>query len=179
LRDGRALLYVLNLTDQSVKRVTDPSADFTAARQPAWSPFGNQLVFAKKHAEAYQIWAVTDAGQGQQQIAGNGQLFWDYSPTWSPDGKTILFTERNAGGPVLPWAMNIPYEMRDTAARTRVKIGPRPVEDARYSPDGQWLVFEGKSADENRDIFYSMLNGTQYTRLTTDPGIDFDPAWRP
>lgn len=179
LRDGRALLYVLNLTDQSVKRLTDPSADFAAARQPAWSPFGNQLVFAKKHAEVYQIWAVTDTGQGQQQIAGNGQLFWDYSPTWSPDGQTILFTERNADGPVLPWAMNIPYEMRDTAARARVKIGARPVEGARYSPDGQWLVFEGKSADENRDIFYAMVNGTQYTRLTTDPGIDFDPAWRP
>jgi Tol biopolymer transport system component len=179
LRDGRALIYALNLTDQSVRRLTDPSADFAAARQPAWSPFGNQIVFAKKHADAYQIWAVTDAGQGQQQIAGNGQLFWDYSPMWSPDGKTILFTERNAEGPVLPWTMNIPYEKRDTAARTRVKISPRPVEGARYSPDGQWLVFEGKSADENRDVFYAMVNGTQYTRLTTDPGIDFDPAWRP
>ena len=98
---------------------------------------GIRVVFAKKRADTYQIWAVTDAGQGQQQIApGGGQLFWDYAPAWSPDGKTILFTERNASGPVLPWTMAIAYEARDTAARTRVKITPLPVEDAHYSPDG-------------------------------------------
>ena len=43
LRDGRPLIYVLDLMDQSVKRLTEPSADFAAARQPAWSPFGNQI----------------------------------------------------------------------------------------------------------------------------------------
>jgi Tol biopolymer transport system component len=47
------------------------------------------------------------------------------------------------------------------------------------SPDGQWLVFEGKGPDENRDIFYASLSGEQRTRITTDPGIDFDPTWRP
>ncbi len=179
LRDGRPLIYVLNLATQSVTRLTDPSADFTEARQPSWSPFGNQVVFTKKRAETYQIWTVTDAGQGQQQISRGGQQFWDYSPVWSPDGKTIMFTERDAQGPVLAWSMAIPYESRDTAAAVRLKLGPVPVENARYSPDGEWVLFEGTSTDENRDIFFALLNGNQRTRLTTDPGIDFDPAWQP
>lgn len=179
LREGRPLIYVLNLLDQTVTRLTEPSADFVAARQPSWSPFGNQVVFTKKRVDTYEIWAVTDSGQGEQKISRGGQLFWDYSPVWSPDGKTVLFTERNAEGPVLPWAMDVLYEERDTGRSQRVKITPLPVENTSYSPDGLWLVFEGKSPDENRDIFYATITGDQRTRLTTDPGIDFDPAWRP
>ncbi len=179
LRDGRPLIYVLNLATQSVTRLTDPSPDFTEARQPSWSPFGNQIVFAKKRADTYQIWTVTDAGQGQQPISRGGQQYWDYNPTWSPDGKTIMFTERNALGPVLPWSMLIPYESRDTSAAARLRVTPLPVENAQFSPDGSWVVFEGESADGNRDIFFATAGGDQRTRVTTDPGIDFDPVWQP
>ncbi len=179
LRDGRPLIYVMDLMDQSVKRLTEPSADYAAVRQAAWSPFGNQIAFAKKRVDTYQIWTVTDAGQGQQPISRGGQQYWDFSPTWTPDGKTVLFTERNADGPVLPWIMSILYEMRDSASSTRLDLGPLPVEHPQVSPDGLWVVFEGKGPDENRDIFYASLSGGQRSRVTTDPGIDFDPTWRP
>jgi len=179
IRDGHPLIYVLQLADQTVTRLTDPSPDFDSARQPSWSPFGNQIVFSKKRVDVYQIWAVTDAGQGQQQIVLSGQKYWDYWPVWSPDGKMIFFTERNAEGPVLPWAVQIAYESRSNAAGDQVRIRPLPVENMHFSPDGQWVTFEGKSANENRDIFYSRINGDQRIRLTTDPGVDFDPAWRP
>ncbi|MBI1855833.1 MAG: hypothetical protein HYR93_08235, partial [Chloroflexi bacterium] len=41
------------------------------------------------------------------------------------------------------------------------------------------LVFEGQSDGENKDIFFITAAGEQRTRLTKDPGVDFDPAWRP
>jgi serine/threonine protein kinase/Tol biopolymer transport system component len=179
LRDGRPLIYVLNLVDQSVTRMTDASVDFDSARQPAWSPFGNQIVFTKKRVDSYQIWSVTDAGQGQQQITLGGQQYWDFAPVWSADGKSVFYTERNAQGPVLPWIMTIAYEKRGTAAGTRLRLSPLPVEHPHISPDGLWILFEGKSPDENRDIFVSMITGDQRARVTSDPGIDFDPVWRP
>ena len=179
IRDGQPLIYVMNLVDQSVIRLIEPSLDFDSARQPSWSPVGNQLLFAKKRAGAFQIWSVTDAGQGEQQIVRSGQEYWDYYPIWSPDGKIISFTERNADGPVLPWPMSIPYEARDTASAKSVTAPPRPVSNVHYSPDGKWFVFEGLSPDNNLDIFYATVTGDQRTRLTKDPGKDFDPAWRP
>jgi len=179
LRDGRPLIYVMDLVDQSVKRITEPSADIEEARQPAWSPFGNQILFAKKRVGAYQIWSVTDAGQGEQQIARGGQQYWDFSPVWSSDGQYIYYTERNAEGPVLPWIMTIAYERRNTEEGIRLGVSPLPVEHPHISPDGLWLIFEGKSPEENRDIFLAMITGEMRTRITTDPGIDFDPVWRP
>jgi Tol biopolymer transport system component len=178
LRDGYMQIYVMNLDDQSVTRLTNTSAD-VITRQPSWSPFGNQIVYAAKRFGAYQIWTMTDTGQGQQQIARSGQELWDYYPVWSLDGKAIVFTERNAKGPVSPWMMDILYEDRSTGNAVTLKYGPLPIENVHYSPDGLWFIFEGRDEDENRDIFIMTSTGEQRTRLTKDPAADFDPAWRP
>lgn len=178
LRDGHLQIYVLNLADGSVTRLTQTGSDIPT-RQPAWSPFGNQIVYAVKRFGVYQIWTMTDTGQAQTQIVRSGQEFWDYLPTWSPDGQVILFTQRRAGEPSLPWLMSMNYEDRDDGQATRLKLGVLPVEDVEYSPDGFWVAFEGEDEKENRDIYVTTLTGANRIRLTTDPGRDFDPAWRP
>ncbi len=61
----------------------------------------------------------------------------------------------------------------------KLKMDPLPEENVHYSPDGAWVVFEGISADSNYDIFYATASGASRTRVTADPGVDFDPAWRP
>jgi len=33
--------------------------------------------------------------------------------------------------------------------------------------------------DGNRDIYFMTASGGSRTRLTNDPAVDFDPAWRP
>ena len=178
LRDGYMQIYSINLADQSVTRLTNTSSDINT-RQPAWSPFSNQIAYAEKRYSAYQIWTMTDNGQGPQQVVRSGPSFWDYGPAWSPDGKMILFNERNSSGPVEPWVMVIPYEKRGTDSAYRLKLDPLPEENAHYSPDGAWVVFEGISDESNNDIFYATSTGTDRTRITVDPAVDFDPAWRP
>lgn len=179
LRDGHMQIYIYTLTDQSVKRLTNTLADVDT-RQPSWSPLNNQIVYAARPFGAYQIWTMTDTGQGQQQIVRSGPAFWDYQPVWSLDGKTIFFTERNAAGSVQPWAMSILYENRAKGVADLVKLNFSPVANLHFSPDGLWFVFEGLSDNgTNKDIFFAALSGAQRTRLTKDPGVDFDPAWRP
>jgi Tol biopolymer transport system component len=190
VRDGQPLIYIYDLDTKEVKplidpavvRTANPSADFAAVRQAAWSrPVGDQIVFAAKNLKAdgvYQIWTVTASGEGLQQIVQSGNEFWDYLPTWSPDGKAITFSQRQANATVLPWAMRILYEERDGPG-ILIQGLQRPIEHFQYSPDGQWYVFEAKYVGEDTNIYYSLISGDKQTQLTHDPGKDFDPAWRP
>ncbi|HEY2982462.1 MAG TPA: protein kinase [Anaerolineales bacterium] len=183
IRDGNMQVYVLQLSDQEVTRLTFPQnfgSDTEAeARQPMWSPFGNQILITVKRVGAYQVWVMTNLGQTPQQVAANGQAFWDYLPAWSLDGKAVLFSERRAGGFSQPWVMSMLYEKRGSGTGTEQDLGPLPIENVRFSADGFWLVYEGQADPENTDIFYTTVTGGARTRLTADPSPDFDPAWRP
>jgi serine/threonine protein kinase len=178
LRDGRKEIYVLELSNSMVTRLTFSDTDEESS-QPAWSPFGNQIVFVKMRVDALQIWTMTDMGQNQVQVVRSGQTYWDFSPVWSPDGQYILFNQRLINTGALPWMMQIRYEDRDTQAASRLKLGVVGIENLAYSPDGFWMVFEGVDELVNHDIYYMTASGATRTRLTTDPDDDFDPAWRP
>jgi eukaryotic-like serine/threonine-protein kinase len=180
LRDGRWEVYVITVENRTVIRLTTSvGGNLEGSSQPAWSPSGNQIAYAVKRFGAYQIWVMDDTGQNAVQIARSGTQLWDYLPFWSPDGELIYFNQRNPP-PVLvrPWLMNIRYEDRETNAPTRLDF-PRPIEDVEFSSDGLWMIFEGMDSQGNRDIYLMTVTGGNRTRLTDDPGIDFDPAWRP
>lgn len=49
---------------------------------------------------------------------------------------------------------------------------------ARFSPDGQWLVFAGEY-DGNRDVYVMPLGGGEPTRLTWHPDRDTPIGWTP
>ena len=178
LRDGKKDIYVLTIESGAITRLTTVSGDVQENSQPSWAPFGNQIVYTVKRVNAYQIWVMSDTGQGNVQIARSGQQYIDYLPVWTPDSSTILFSQRDAGVVSRAWLMSIKYEDREAKNPTRIDI-PRPVEDVEFSPDGLWLVFEGMDNDGNRDIYFMTASGGSRTRLTNDPAVDFDPAWRP
>jgi len=176
VRDGRKEIYVLTVDSGAVIRLTNSTGNIENT-QPSWSPFGNQIAYTVKRLDAYQVWAMTDTGQGNVQLVRSGQQLWDYLPIWSPDGETILFNQRNLA-PTRPWLMSIRYEDRDEKDPTRLDL-PTPIEDVQFSPDGLWIIFESTDAGGNRDVYFTTVTGGDRTRLTNDPTVDFDPAWRP
>jgi len=178
LRDGIKEVYVLALDSRKVARLTISSLD-EENNQPAWSPFGNQIVFVKKRVGALQIWVMTDTGQNPFQVVRSGQELWDSEPVWDPDGETIFFTQRQANVPSLSWIMQIRYEDRQTQTATRSKLGVIGIENLHFSPDGLWMIYEGVDERGNKDIYYMPGSGEGRAHLTTDPGDDFDPTWRP
>jgi len=178
LRDGNKDIYVLTLETGAIERLTTVEGDVQENSQPSWSPFGNLIVYTVKRFNTYQVWVMSDTGQGNVQIARSGQDFWDFLPIWAPDGETILFSQRNAGIASRPWLLSIRYEDRESKDPTRLDL-PRPIEDVEFSPDGAWLAFEGMDSEGNRDVYIMTNTGGNRTRLTVDPNVDFDPAWRP
>ena len=176
LRDDRKEIYLLAVDSGAVVRLTNSTGDIENT-QPAWSPFGNQIAYTVKRFGAYQVWAMSDTGQDNVQLVRSGQQLWDYLPIWSPDGETIIFNQRNLA-PTRPWLMTIRYEDRESKDPTRLDL-PTPIEDVQFSPDGLWILFESTDGNGNRDVYFSTITGGNRTRLTNDPMVDFDPAWRP
>jgi Tol biopolymer transport system component len=76
--------------------------------------------------------------------------------------------------------MSVLYEKRGGTSATRLELGPLPVEHLVFSNDGFWMVFQGREVNGSTlDLYLISTGESERIRLTTDPGNDFDPAWRP
>jgi Tol biopolymer transport system component len=175
VRGGFRQIYSYDLETKEINLLTN-TEDSAESSQAAWSPDGSQIAFMMKRVGTFQVWAMNADGQERVQMARSGQELWDYLPAWAPDGKTIFFNQRRPGA-FRPWLMRIdPADLTQDAQRMNFIT---PIEDVSFSPDGLWLVYEGMDNEGNREIFFMTITGSGRTRLTNDPKIDFDPAWRP
>ncbi len=177
IRSGHEEIYIYNLKDSSLTRLTDTRPG-EGARYPAWSPLGNQLAYSMKRFGIFQIWAMTDLGTVQQQIVRSGTDFHDLMPAWTRDSETVVFSQRRVEGVSRPWLRAIPYADREAGLSSPYWQRDLPITDIEFSPDGLWIISEGQE-DGNYDIFLMPAGGGDRIRLTRDPMIDMDPTWRP
>jgi Tol biopolymer transport system component len=95
----------------------------------------------------------------------------DIAPSYSPDGKRIVFPSSRSGNPEI-WACGSEGEnpIRLTSFNGPLAGSPR------WSPDGKQVVFDGRPG-RNADIFVVSSEGGQPRRLTEDPAEDIVPSW--
>ena len=173
--NNRVQLRVMGLDGSSVDDLTPPEG---VDSQPAWSPLGTQLVFRAKRLKEAQIWITTDTTGSEERFSrGGGEN--ESHPDWSRDGQWLVW-DRNVDG--VSRLIAAPYN-EDARADRQVcpggQLSVQPMAEPRWSPDGQWLVFETWPSGTDHNIAILTSSCTNYTLLTTDPSVDFDPAWRP
>jgi Tol biopolymer transport system component len=186
LRDGYMEIYMINLETRQETRLTKAQSIVTGvfARQAAWNPFGSQIAYVLKRQGVSQIWVTTDGDANlpkpNAQLVQSGSKALDSLPAWTPDGLFVVFDETNFEGTAPFKLMSMRYEDRASMQAVQLNIEPLPVVDVTFSPDGQWIAYESWPDNSvNVDIYISSVSGANRARLTTDPGYDFDPVWRP
>lgn len=172
---GRPRIYVLDLATGEAKLI---SQRFSRDQQPAWSPDGTKIAYVSLNEGRSEIWVMNADGSNQRQFSHSPEMI-NYLPNWSTDGSFILFTQLKERG-YIPRLVAVQYAGASGEYNEYIiSVGSIPAREARYSPDGLWLVMESWPEGSNHDIYIVTANGANRTRLTIDPRFDFDPDWGP
>ncbi|MBI5836144.1 MAG: PD40 domain-containing protein [Candidatus Eisenbacteria bacterium] len=130
----------------------------------------SQLAWAQKVGGAKEIFVADYDGYGARQVTRDRNL--DFSPAFSPDGRTLAFTSLR--GRTFAIVLLELGTMREKVLASYSGSALSP----SFSPDGEEVAF-ATSRDGNHEIYAIRRDGTGLRRLTHSPGIDVQPSYSP
>jgi TolB protein len=131
VRDGK--VYIIDHDGAEMRLV---SSSDRQAMSPAWAPDGRRFGYMEFHSGKGQLFVQEMAGGRRVAAATSGQAL-DFTPTFSPDGKTMAFSRANEEGTDI-YTVNIADNcclQRLTVGRFSDNLSPT------FSPDGQRIAF--------------------------------------
>lgn len=149
-----------------------PDLPGSGARNPAWAPGGNRLVFSAESStgSGLTIWIVKKDGSDLTELTTDAQGNSD-NPSWSPDGSRIVF-DRFVDRPGDVIGEDVLFTMKaDGTQQRRLTKGPKsrgyaPV----WSPNGRKIAFlhARKEGAEPPGLYVINADGTGRERIYFD-----------
>ncbi len=102
----------------------------------------------------------------------------DFSPTWSPDGGSLVFASDRSGTPQL-YMIRLDSGSSGAVPLTSVLNASSYCTSPAWSPDGRWIAFSARRGGRF-DLALLELDGGRVVFLTDTPERDEeDPDWSP
>lgn len=92
-RGGSQQLYVMSVDGSGVQRISFGQGRYGT---PVWSPRGDLIAFTKIGGGTFRIGVMRPDGKGERLLTNAWQ---DEGPTWSPNGRVIMFFRTDKYGP--------------------------------------------------------------------------------
>ena len=149
-----------------------------SALAPVWSPQGREVafslgqIFQNFSGPAIADIAMIQADGGGFSILTDGKSNYAF-PSWSRDGKQIVYREAAAGRN----ALRI-MDVATKKSRTLLE-GAAHYNFPAWSPVSDVIAFTSNVDDGDYEIHTIHADGTALTRLTHAPGNDAHSAWSP
>jgi hypothetical protein len=146
---------------------------------PAWSPDGRRIAFARRQARntSSDIWVMNASGTRTRRLTRDRDGPIDREPAWSPDGSQIVWVRSIA----LRSSSELWIMRADGGDKRRLVPGGPVHYDAgpAWSPDGRRIAFTSNRAGGSPQIFTVESDGSNLRRLTRGPAMTGSPAWSP
>lgn len=126
-RGGSQQLYVMDKNGKNVKRISYGGRGRYGS--PVWSPRGDYIAFTKMLGGKFYIGVMHPDGSGERLLT---ESYLDEGPTWSPNGRVIIFArqEKPRGHKAGAWNL---YSIDLTGQNERRIPTPKDASDPAWS----------------------------------------------
>jgi TolB protein len=137
--------------------------------EPRWSPDGKQIAFVSGRDGKGHIFVMRADGTGTRRVTDSAEE--DSHPTWSADGKFLVFSREGA----------LFRQAVAGGAATRVlKDAPGAAADPAYSPDGTHIAYDYRQPGSGvREVYVMSADGSDAHKLTNLGWVSGYPTWSP